>query len=128
MMQYVLLAWILGMTGMGKVWSLTTVTCVMFVIFWMMIQLLVVKCPNFKPQLFRFFSIIFLCLFSFNLAYLYADAALTQRMDLRESTTKQAEVIVHVKSMNQIQSNRIKQPVKWLAYLQPSSDQSLELG
>ena len=40
--------------------------------------------------------------------------------------------------MNQIQSNRIKQPVtvlnyrkqpvKWLAYLQPSSNQSLELG
>ena len=138
MMQYVLLAWILGMTGMGKVWSLTTVTCGMLGIFWMMIQILVVKCPNFKPQLFRFFSIIFLCLFSFNLAYLYADAALTQRMDLRESTTKHAEVIVHVKSMNQIQSNRIKQPVtvlnyrkqpvKWLAYLQPSSDQVLELG
>ncbi|MCJ8162026.1 DNA internalization-related competence protein ComEC/Rec2 [Acinetobacter zhairhuonensis] len=138
MMQYALLAWILGMTGMGEVWSLTSATCVTFAVLWIINQILALKLPNFKPQFVRFLSISFLCLFSFNLAYLYADHALTERMALRELTSKSAEVIVHVKNLNVIQSNHIqqqvmvldyrKQPVKWLAYIQPSSKTPLELG
>lgn len=126
------------MTGMGKVWSLTSAICVMFAVLWIINQILAVKLPNFKPQFVRFLSISFLCLFSFNLAYLYADHALTERMALRELTSKPTEVIVHVKNLNVIQSNHIqqqvmvldyrKQPVKWLAYIQPSSKTPLELG
>ena len=137
-MYYALLAWILGMTGMGKVWSLSSATCVMFVVFWIVIQGLLFKFPALKSQMFRFLSISFLCLFSFNLAYLYADSALTQRMALRELHSQPADVIVHVKSLNQIQPQRIqqpitvlnyrKQPVKWLAYLKPSTHEPLELG
>lgn len=138
MMYYVLIAWILGITGMGKVWALTGQTCALFAIAWLIVQSILFKFPQFNLQLMRWIRLSLLCLFSFNLAYLYADSELTQRLSLRELTAKPAEVIVHVKSLNQLQSNHIqqqiivlnnpKQPVKWLAYIHPSSDTSLELG
>ena len=138
MMYYVLIAWILGITGMGKVWALTGQTCALFAIAWLIVQSVLFKFPQFNLQLMRWIRLSLLCLFSLNLAYLYADSELTQRLSLRELTAKPAEVIVHVKSLNQLQSNHIqqqiivlnnsKQPVKWLAYIHPSSDTSLELG
>lgn len=138
MMYYVLIAWILGIAGMGKVWALTGQTCVLLAIVWLIVQGLLFKFPQLNLQLIRFIQRSLLCLFSFNLAYLYADSALTQRLSLRELTARPAEVVVHVKSLNQLQSNHVqqqivvlnnrKQPVKWLAYIRPSSNTSLELG
>lgn len=138
MMYYILIAWIFGITGIGKVWALTGQTCALLAIVCLIVQCVLIKFPQLNLQSIRLIRLSLLCLLSFNLAYVYADSALTQRLSLRELTAKPAEVIVHVKSLNQLQSKHIqqqimvlndrKQPVKWLAYVYPSLDSQLELG
>lgn len=137
-MYIAMIAWILGTAAIGKDWALTDLSCVIFGVCTVFCYAFKYKCSRFRPQLTNFVSVLFLSLFSFNWAYLHANDALHQRMALRELTPKQAEVVVYVHSLNQIQPHRIqqpivvlnhrKQPVQWLAYLSSKDQHPLELG
>ncbi len=143
MLNVILLAWVLGIATMGK--SNPTLLTLLPIFLLVSVTLWILARFPFYFVTTVFFKIVQGSCFAataFIFGGQYANQALTERLQVRETQRQPVEVVVYVKSLNQLTENGLQQKVEvlgrhaqtvdWLLYLKQSqqkkSGSGLQLG
>ncbi|MDA0695771.1 DNA internalization-related competence protein ComEC/Rec2 [Acinetobacter venetianus] len=146
MLKLILIGWIAGIALMGH--NLAFINATWWI--WLVLAILIFAIGFYKKRqsAVRQPLSIFLILISsswalFCAGYYFADQALQQRLQFRETQTQPFEAIIYIKKIDELSDNRHKQiaevlnrydqPVNWFLYLKKNKDQfdlssSLKLG
>ncbi|MGJ8757177.1 DNA internalization-related competence protein ComEC/Rec2 [Acinetobacter sp. HC8-3S] len=146
MLKLILIGWIAGIALMGH--NLAFISATWWI--WLVLAMLIFAIGFYKKRqsAVRQPLSIFLILISsswalFCAGYHFADQALQQRLQFRETQTQPFEAIVYIKKIDELSDNghkqiaevlnRYDQPVNWFLYLKQNKDQfnlssSLKLG
>lgn len=146
MLKLILIGWIAGIALMGH--NLAFINATWWV--WLALAMLIFAIGFYKKRqsavrqpLFIFLILISSSWALFCAGYHFADQALQQRLQFRETQTQPFEAIIYIKKIDELSDNghkqiaevlnRYDQPVNWFLYLKKNKDQfdlssSLKLG
>lgn len=141
MWKIILLAWIAGISLMGKTYVLSTaywillgLACLISILFYRRYQS-GIKLESSTPWLFKAGVTLLLAIFTFSVAYGYADRALEQRLSQREGKIRSVEAIVYIRHIDERSDKQIRQraqvlgqqprPVQWSLSFKNQPDETV---
>lgn len=112
MIQFICVGWIIGIATMGR--SFPTLELLLLPSIFLLILALILQLTIFKKVhslWFKFFQFVLAFTFSLTLGAHFAALQLNERLQFREKMPEQTEIIVHIKTLNQLSDQSIQQKV-----------------
>ena len=112
MIQFICVGWIIGIATMGR--SFPTLELLLLPSIFLLILALILQLTIFKKVhslWFKFFQLVLAFTFSLTLGAHFAALQLNERLQFREKMPEQTEIIVHIKTLNQLSDQSIQQKV-----------------